>query len=79
MFKKMLLDQNGKPSSKRLIGVICTLLGIVCYLITWGVSLATILGDARTALEVCRIIFIGGLGILGISVVEFLGTKKGKE
>lgn len=65
-------DRNGKQSSKRTIGAFCAAIGMVVLLITWLFSLQRMVGDPATAIEIGKLLFIGGLSLLGISVFEFV-------
>lgn len=69
-------DSNGKDSSRRIAGFVVSGVGL-SFLVAVGVTaIFRPIGDSATALEVGKIIFVGGLSLLGIGVFEFFGGKK---
>jgi hypothetical protein len=65
---KMLQDQDGNVSSKRINGTLLLWIGIIMGVITWAVAIFHPLGNARAAMEIVAI-FIGmggGLDAAGI-------------
>ena len=72
----ILKDQNGNDSSKRIAGFIISGVGLL-GLVTIGVlSMFKVILDPGTAMEAFKTVLIVGAGLLGVSVVEFLGGKK---
>jgi len=72
---KMFQDREGNTSSKRIIGAWVTALG-VAMLVTVAINSVLWPGDYNTSLESAKVIFGGGLALLGIGVFEFLGKGK---
>lgn len=73
---EMLNDKSGKPSSKRIVGIIILAIGI-CFDLAIGItSIFQVIADPSTALSVGNtLIYVGG-GLLGIGVLENIGGKK---
>jgi hypothetical protein len=71
---EMFQDREGNTSSKRIIGVWTTAIGIA-MLITVAVNSILWPGEYESALEAAEVIFGGGMGLLGVSVMEYLGKK----
>lgn len=69
-------DSNGKDSSRRIAGFIVSAVGLIFLLVVGAFAIFNPIGDPSTALEVGKIIFIGGLSLLGIGVFEFFGGRK---
>jgi hypothetical protein len=77
--KQVLTDSQGKPSSKRIAGIILLIIGIA-YLLAVGVmSIFNPVADPGTALAVGQWITGAGAGLLGIGVFELLGGKNGSN
>jgi hypothetical protein len=72
---EMFQDREGNTSSKRIIGFWVTAFGVGALMSIMVDSLIWP-GDYKTALEAAKVIFGGGLALLGIGVVEFLGKGK---
>ncbi|MHC1623296.1 MAG: hypothetical protein ACXQTR_01745 [Candidatus Methanospirareceae archaeon] len=73
---KTLQDQNGNMSSKRLAGAITLLTGLVGHGFLGVYSIFAQAVDPTTAVASFNTMMIIGGGLLGISVLEFLGKKK---
>ena len=71
----MFQDRDGNDSSKRVVGFWVTVLG-VASLISVGVNSFVWPGEYETALEAGKVLFGGGMALLGIGVFEFLGKGK---
>ena len=69
----LLQDREGNTSSKRVAGFILLGIGVVYYLAIGVTSIFKPVADPTTALAVGSTLIITGAGLLGISVVEFLG------
>lgn len=76
MSNKMLQDQNGNMSSKRIWGSILLSSGILFSSILFYFSLFKGASDANTALGIINIFLISGGGLLGIGVFEKVINKK---
>ncbi len=72
---KLLEDQNGNASSKRIAGFIISGVGLVSLLALGVVSMFKVISDPSTAMEAFKTILIVGGGLLGVGVFEFLGKK----
>jgi len=75
MSNELLKDTNGKPSSKRICGIILIAIG-VGYLLTVGImSIIKVIADPQTSLAIGQT-FIGlGSALIGIGVIEKLGNS----
>ena len=74
---KMLEDQNGNLSSKRVSGFIILMIGL-SLLTTGGVlSIFREIKDSEVFLSVCKVLMTTGGGLLGVGVLEFF--KKNEE
>ncbi len=69
-------DQNGNTSSKRIAGFIISGVGLLGLVAIGVLSMFQKIEDPTTAMEAFKTILIVGSGLLGVSVVEFLGGKK---
>ena len=66
-------DKHGNVSSKRIIGAVVTVIAVF-FLLTLGViSIVHTIADPDTALDSGKTLLIAGVGLIGSSVVEFLG------
>ena len=72
---KLLEDNNGNASSKRLFGAVLLGSGLLFSAVLFGFSLFTGASDAHTAVSVINMLLISGGGLLGIGVFE-KGIKK---
>ena len=72
----ILKDQNGNTSSKRVAGFIISGVGLLGLVVLGVVSMFQKITDPGTAMEAFKTVLIVGAGLLGVSVVEFLGGKK---
>ncbi len=72
---KILEDQNGNSSSKRIAGFIISGVGLVSLLSLGVVSMFRVISDPSTAMEAFKTILIVGGGLLGVGVFEFMGKK----
>ena len=72
---KILEDQNGNKSSKRIAGFIISGIGLALLLTVGIVSIFKLIADPSTAMEAGKTILIVGGSLLGVSVFEFLGNK----
>lgn len=74
--KGMFRDQNGNKSSKRVVGFVLTAISSL-FLLTLGViAVVHKIADPATALDAGKTTLIAGVGLIGSSVVEFLGGKR---
>ena len=73
---KILKDQNGNTSSKRVAGFIISGVGLALLLLVGVMSIFRPIADPGTAMEAGKTILIVGGGLLGVGVFEFLGGKK---
>ena len=69
-------DQNGNTSSKRIAGFIISGVGLLGLVFLGILSMYQKIQDPGTAMEAFKTVLIVGAGLLGVSVVEFLGGKK---
>jgi hypothetical protein len=69
-------DQNGNNSSKRVAGFIIAMVGVLIGIALAIFSFVKKAADTQTIIEVVKMLVFAGSGLLGISVVEFLGSKK---
>lgn len=72
---KFLKCSKGKPSSKRLAGVALIGLGIGCALILFTISLIGSINDSSTALEVVKTFIMYGSALLGLGVLDNIGSS----
>jgi len=70
----MFQDREGNTSSKRIIGFWVTVFGVGSLM---SIIVNSLLwpGNYDTALEAAKVLFGGGMALLGIGVFEFLGRK----
>ena len=74
---KLLQDNHGNASSKRLFGSILIASGLLFSVILFGVSLFRGASDAHSAISVINMLLISGGGLLGIGVFEKgIGKRK---
>lgn len=75
--KELMNDANGKPSTKRKVGIPLTILG-AAYLAGLGIAAIFVkISDPDTALAVGQTLIWSGCALLGIGVVEFI--KRGNS
>ena len=72
----LFLDQNGNLSSKRVFGGTLVVLGAGMYTALGVVSFFAIVANPAVISTAATWLVGFGAGLLGISVVEFLGKKK---
>ena len=72
-------DQNGNISSKRILGGICMIVGLLEMLTVGIIAIFKIIADPETALTVGKTLVIVGGGLVGISVLEFLKPSGGSD
>ena len=76
MANKILEDENGNISSKRIAGFITLSLALAMGGILFGFSIQKAIGDSQTALSVINTMLVVGGGLLGVGVFEKFGAKK---
>lgn len=74
MSNEILQDTNGKPSSKRIAGFICLFAGIGLLLVVGITSIFRVIADPTTSIAAGSTLVITGASLLGVSVIEKLGT-----
>jgi len=77
MIEQYLLDDAGKPSSKRLCGIALITVGLIMSIVMFSYSLMHDVIDDIAALSVIEYLFVTGGALLGISVFE--NFKIGKK
>lgn len=73
---KFLEDQNGNLSSKRVVGAIGFLVGLLLLAFTGVFSIFKTPAAASTAIECFKTILYVSGGLIGVGVFEFFGVKK---
>lgn len=72
---KIFQDQHGNLSSKRVFGGALVVCGAALYVSLGIVSFGHVVADAASIAKAATWLAGFGAGLLGISVVEFLGKK----
>ena len=72
----VLEDQEGNLSSKRLFGAVTLSIGLICHIFLGAFSIFAQAVDPTTASTSFTTAMAVGGGLLGISVLEFLGKGK---
>lgn len=63
-------DKNGNKSSKRILGTILLVVGVLMSIALFSYSLYTKVADPTTAIDIIKLLVFAGGAMLGVTVFE---------
>jgi high-affinity Fe2+/Pb2+ permease len=70
--KTLFQDRDGNISSKRVIGVILAVVGLIMKIILFFIAIGITIENPEIMKEISSTLLFAGVGLLGVSVIEHL-------